>query len=58
MEDAVRKPRPGSPWSIEDSLELYGANDWGKGYFGVNAAGHVTVLPDQDDRARRSTCTR
>jgi arginine decarboxylase len=47
VQNAVPKPRPGSPWSIEDSLEIYGANAWGNGYFAVNAAGHVVVRPDQ-----------
>jgi arginine decarboxylase len=47
VENAVRKPRPASPWSIDDSLDLYGANAWGNGYFGINAAGHAVVRPDQ-----------
>ena len=37
---------PTAPWRIEDSLELYHVNAWGKGYFGINAAGHVVVRPD------------
>ena len=32
-------------WSVEDSLELYQIPAWGKGYFGVNAAGHIVVRP-------------
>lgn len=32
-------------WTYEDALRLYGMSDWGKGYFGVNARGHVTVMP-------------
>ncbi|MFO1426298.1 MAG: biosynthetic arginine decarboxylase [Steroidobacteraceae bacterium] len=35
-------------WSVEDSLELYHVGAWGKGYFSVNAAGHVVVRPNQD----------
>jgi arginine decarboxylase len=35
-----------SPWSVEDSLDLYGVNAWGNGYFGINAAGHAVVRPD------------
>ncbi|HEX6572239.1 MAG TPA: hypothetical protein VF055_09465, partial [Steroidobacteraceae bacterium] len=35
-----------SPWNVEDSLDLYGVNAWGNGYFGVNAAGHAVVRPD------------
>ena len=34
------------PWSVEDSLELYQVPAWGKGYFGINAAGHIVVRPD------------
>jgi len=26
----------------------YGVGRWGEGYFGINAAGHATVLPDPD----------
>ena len=37
-------------WTIEDSARLYGMADWGKGYFGVNPHGHVTVMPDQEPR--------
>ncbi|MCC6322104.1 MAG: biosynthetic arginine decarboxylase [Phycisphaerales bacterium] len=32
-------------WTVEDSARLYGMGDWGKGYFGVNGAGHLTVMP-------------
>jgi arginine decarboxylase len=35
-------------WSAEDSARLYGLADWGKGYFGVNADGHLTVMPMKD----------
>ena len=30
-------------WSVDDSAELYGLNDWGCGYFGINTAGEMTV---------------
>jgi arginine decarboxylase len=36
-----------SPWTIEDAVELYGIEAWGKGYFGVNEQGHLTVRPHQ-----------
>ncbi len=36
-----------TPWSVDDSRELYHVDAWGKGYFSVNAAGHVVVRPDQ-----------
>ncbi|MGB5104072.1 MAG: biosynthetic arginine decarboxylase [Steroidobacteraceae bacterium] len=47
MAAAPHKPSPGSTWNIDDALELYGVNAWGNGYFGINAAGHVVVRPDQ-----------
>jgi arginine decarboxylase len=34
-------------WKIQDALETYGVRHWGKGYFGVNKAGHVTVHPNK-----------
>jgi arginine decarboxylase len=38
-------------WSVQDSLDLYNIRNWGKGYFGVNAEGNVTVMPDKrEDR--------
>ena len=42
----------GEVWSVSDASELYEVPRWGKGYFGVNDAGHVTVHPNKDpDRA-------
>ena len=41
-----RKFNPAQPWRIEDSLDLYHLNAWGKGYFSINDAGHVIVRPD------------
>ncbi|MGH8310719.1 MAG: biosynthetic arginine decarboxylase, partial [Steroidobacteraceae bacterium] len=43
-----RKSNAIQPWRIEDSLELYHVNGWGKGYFSINAAGHVVVRPDTE----------
>ena len=40
------KFNPAQPWRVEDSLDLYNVNAWGKGYFSINAAGHVVVRPD------------
>ena len=34
-------------WKIQDAVETYGVRLWGKGYFGVNKAGHVTVHPNK-----------
>ena len=38
---------PTEKWKIQDALELYGVRHWGKGYFGINKAGHVTVHPNK-----------
>jgi arginine decarboxylase len=32
-------------WKIQDAMETYRVRHWGKGYFGINKAGHVTVHP-------------
>jgi arginine decarboxylase len=37
-------------WTVQDSAHLYGVPDWGKGYVGVNAEGHMTVMPTKDPR--------
>ncbi len=34
-------------WKIVDAAELYGIRNWGKGYFSINKAGHVTVQPNK-----------
>jgi arginine decarboxylase len=34
-------------WKVADSLETYGVRNWGKGYFGINKQGHVTVQPNK-----------
>ncbi|HVK11547.1 MAG TPA: biosynthetic arginine decarboxylase [Gemmataceae bacterium] len=38
-------PETARNWKLADSLETYGIKHWGKGYFGVNKLGHVTVHP-------------
>lgn len=38
-------------WKISDAFETYRVNEWGKGYFGINKLGHVTVLPTKDPEA-------
>ncbi len=34
-------------WKTLDAVETYGVRNWGKGYFGINSAGHVTVHPNK-----------
>ncbi len=35
-------------WTCAESAQLYGVSDWGKGYVGVNSAGHAVVMPTKD----------
>ena len=35
-------------WQAEDSLELYGIENWGNGYFSINDKGNVTIMPGKD----------
>lgn len=35
-------------WTAADAAQLYGVADWGKGYVGVNALGHITVMPTKE----------
>jgi len=35
-------------WKIEESLDLYQVEAWGKGYFSINAEGHVVVRPSME----------
>src|SRR5438132_7721082 len=35
-------------WKTHDAVETYGVRYWGKGYFGINKLGHVTVHPDKN----------
>jgi arginine decarboxylase len=35
-------------WKVHDALETYGIRHWGKGYFGINTTGHVTVHPNKN----------
>jgi arginine decarboxylase len=37
-----------TPWKIEDSMELYNVQNWGKGYFGINKKGHLTLHPSKE----------
>jgi arginine decarboxylase len=43
------KPLPANHnWNIEESLDLYQVEAWGKGYFSINAAGHLVIRPSMD----------
>ena len=32
-------------WSVQDAIELYGVNNWGRQFFSVNEQGHLVVHP-------------
>jgi arginine decarboxylase len=36
-----------TPWDVGKSHDLYRINDWGGGYFDINAKGHVAVRPSR-----------
>src|ERR1700678_2011724 len=36
------------PWKIEEALDIYQVEAWGKGYFSINPEGHVVVRPSMD----------
>jgi arginine decarboxylase len=38
--------------AIEQTLETYGIEDWGAGYFGINRKGNLVVHPSESDQAR------
>jgi arginine decarboxylase len=56
--DTAEKPakrKAPKAWSTEKSAELYGIDEWGHGFFGVNKAGEVTVnLTDEASTANVS----
>ncbi|HXI49235.1 MAG TPA: hypothetical protein VNH39_11665, partial [Steroidobacteraceae bacterium] len=39
---------PNHTWKIAESLDLYQVEAWGKGYFSINAQGHVVIRPNLD----------
>ena len=38
-------------WKLSDAFETYRVNEWGKGYFGINSLGNVTVMPTKEPEA-------
>ena len=40
---------PMKHWTVQDATALYGVKEWGNGYFGINAKGHLEITPTQDD---------
>lgn len=39
---------PPKEWSVQDARDLHNVTDWSMGYFDINAAGNVVVLPDKN----------
>ncbi|MFN9969857.1 MAG: hypothetical protein ACK58T_08165, partial [Phycisphaerae bacterium] len=45
------EPVPVSPpFTVADAERLYAIREWGGGYFGVNAEGHLCVMPERDPK--------
>ena len=45
-------------WTVQDSADRYGINEWGAGYFSVGDNGHVVITdPDNPDGPRVSLLT-
>ncbi len=40
---------PMKHWTVQDAASLYGIREWGNGYFGINAKGHLEITPTKDD---------
>ena len=35
-------------WTTEESIDLYGVENWGNGYFSINDKGNIIILPDKN----------
>src|SRR4051812_35369899 len=46
--DRTESAAMSTAWRLHDAVETYGVRHWGKGYFGINPLGHVTVHPDKN----------
>ena len=40
---------PMKHWTVQDAASLYGIREWGNGYFGINAKGHLEITPTKDE---------
>jgi arginine decarboxylase len=49
--DRAAAPSDAEEWTLDSARELYRIDDWGKGYFGINDRGRVTVRPRQDAKS-------
>src|SRR6202161_3947838 len=48
MNTPAKKLPANLAWKIEQSLDLYQVEAWGKGYFSINELGHVVIRPSLD----------
>src|ERR1700678_851047 len=48
MNTPAKKLPANHAWKIEESLDLYQGEAWGKGYFSINAQGHVVIRPSME----------
>ncbi len=42
-----------SSWSVDQSIEFYGVNDWGEGYFNISTAGNLVAQLTLGDKIRQ-----
>jgi arginine decarboxylase len=38
-------------WTVDDSTDIYGIENWGSGYFFINYQGHVAIAPHKDRKS-------
>jgi arginine decarboxylase len=48
LPEAGQRREPNERWTVNDASELFDVAAWGKGYFSINADGHVCVHPRKD----------
>jgi arginine decarboxylase len=41
--ETAQKADPEPTWTVDDSINLYGVNRWGLGYFGISETGNATI---------------
>nr|XP_061812023.1 biosynthetic arginine decarboxylase-like [Nerophis lumbriciformis] len=46
MSEKARTPTSADPWTIDDAVDLYHLDSWGRGFFSINAKGHVEVAAE------------
>ncbi|MES2856960.1 MAG: arginine decarboxylase, partial [Bdellovibrionota bacterium] len=49
MANGKASDQTASPWTIENSSELYKVGSWGSNFFGINEKGNMVVTPSGDN---------